>query len=82
MAMAPARAPQHRSASSSPDAAAAAPDATARPDDVDRAWAFLARNTAWEQRLAELRLRAGPVTPLGVVVPAGAESAAGRSEAA
>jgi hypothetical protein len=58
--MAPARSPQPRPASSTPDADAAAPDAAARPDDAERAWAFLARRTAWERRLTELRLDAAP----------------------
>jgi hypothetical protein len=59
--MAPARSPQPRPASSTPDADAAAPHAAARPDDVERAWAFLARRTAWERRLTDLRRDAGSV---------------------
>lgn len=85
--MAPARTPQPRPAPSSPDADAAAPDAAARPDDADRAWAFLARRTAWERRLAELRHHAGlgapeTVGPSAPEQPAAATGWADRPEAA
>lgn len=57
-----------RPSSSGPVADPASPSAPARPDDEERAWAFLARCTAWEHRLAELRRRAA-VDVDGAVAP-------------
>lgn len=69
--MAHAPTPQPRPSSSELPAAAARPDAVARPDDEARAWAFLARRTAWEHRLDALRRDAGtPSLEPVVEVPA------------
>lgn len=73
MAMAHAPTPQPRPAST-PPAGAAHPDAATRPDDAARAWAFLARRTAWEHRLDALRRDAGR-EPLAPVAGATADAA-------